>query len=82
MSGIKGMNSWEKYYEANQQEIDNMLNRFTGRSEQVRQMSNKNIAKDLYEMILSGESDELILAEAAERLAVIETTNMNEARKN
>lgn len=75
-------NDWKEFYEANREHIEGMMDRFSSKSDKVRAMSNKHLAKGMYRMILSGQTDDLLLAEAAERLAVIETTNMNEARKN
>lgn len=85
MSGYPGLNDWEKYYEANRRHIEGMMDRFAGRSRQVRRMSNAEIAKSLYQVILSGEIDELVVSEAAERLGAtktVETTTMEKARRN
>jgi hypothetical protein len=70
MSGYPGMSEWEEFYEAHRRNIEKFLGPAAQRSDRARKMDNMELSKELYKMILKREIDDVILCEAAERLAV------------
>lgn len=83
MSGYPGLNQWEEFYRAHREHIERFTEQFNPESRRVRRLSNKALAKEIYAGILEGDHNELVLAEAAERLGIVtETATMKQARNN